>query len=83
MPAFAFRHIKDLYPVFWDKSRNLIKALMSVAEGEGKEAVKSIKDAPVVEIGGWGSRAGTSYGIVYPFFVTSALCIFQYFFIFH
>lgn len=30
---------------------------MSVARTEGKESVASIKDAPVVEIGGWGSRA--------------------------
>ena len=21
MPAFAFRHVKDLYPLFWEKSR--------------------------------------------------------------
>ncbi len=61
MPAFAFRHIKDLYPVFWDKSRQLVNALMSVARKEGKETVESIKDAPVVEIGDWGSRAGTSF----------------------
>ena len=56
-PAFAYRHVKDLYPVFWDKSRRLVKALMSVAQREDKEVVESIKDAPVVEIGGWGSRA--------------------------
>jgi len=23
MPAFAFRHIKDLYQIFWDKSREV------------------------------------------------------------
>jgi cytochrome P450 len=27
MPAFSFRHIKDLYPIFWSKSRDLIKVL--------------------------------------------------------
>ena len=24
MPTFAFRHIKDLYPVFWSKSRQCV-----------------------------------------------------------
>ncbi len=61
MPAFAFRHIKDLHPVFWDKSQKLVKALMSVARKDGKENIESIKDAKVIEIRGWGSRAGTSY----------------------
>ena len=56
-PAFAYRHIKDLYPVFWEKSRKLVEALLSVAQKEGKLCVDKIEDAPVVEIGGWGSRA--------------------------
>lgn len=57
MPAFHYRHIKDLHPVFWDKSRKLVNALMSVVRKEGKESVESISDASVIEIGGWGSRA--------------------------
>ncbi len=75
MPAFAFRHTKDLYPVFWDKSRKLVKALISVARQEGKETVESIKDAPVVEIGGWGSRAGTSYVNIHLPLVIFIICI--------
>ena len=27
MPAFAFRHVKDLYPVFWMKARESIEAM--------------------------------------------------------
>ncbi|KAJ5287371.1 CTP synthase [Penicillium angulare] len=27
MPAFAYRHIKDLYPVFWEKSREMAKLM--------------------------------------------------------
>ncbi|KUI60003.1 Cytochrome P450 4V2 [Cytospora mali] len=27
MPAFAFRHVKDLYPVFWQKSREGVQAM--------------------------------------------------------
>ncbi|ERF74949.1 hypothetical protein EPUS_05157 [Endocarpon pusillum Z07020] len=49
MPAFNFRHIKDLYPVFWSKSREFVEALQTELD----------KKAPddVVEIGGWASRA--------------------------
>ena len=25
MPAFAYRHIKELYPIFWDKSRQFVE----------------------------------------------------------
>lgn len=57
MPAFAFRHIKDLYPIFWEKSTNLVNGLMSVARKEGKESVESIDDAAVIQIAGWSSRA--------------------------
>ena len=57
MPAFAFRHVKGLYPIFWQKSTKLVNALMSVARKEGKESVELIDDAAVVEIAGWASRA--------------------------
>lgn len=50
MPAFSFRHVKDLYPVFWDKSREMTDAI-----------AKAIKSDPngssVVEIRDWSSRA--------------------------
>lgn len=48
MPAFAFRHIKDLYPVFWSKSREMTQALLS--------HIQTNKDA-VVDIRDWASRA--------------------------
>lgn len=57
MPAFAFRHVKDLYPVFWEKSTKLVNGLMSVAQREGKESVKSIDDAAIIQSAGWLSRA--------------------------
>ncbi|KAF6240045.1 hypothetical protein HO173_001655 [Letharia columbiana] len=57
MPAFAYRHVKDLYPVFWEKSIKLVNGLMSVARKEGKESVKSIDNAAMVDISGWFSRA--------------------------
>jgi cytochrome P450 len=48
MPAFSFRHIKDLYPVFWSKSVEAITAM-----------TKEIANAPGVSVpvGSWASRA--------------------------
>ena len=60
MPAFAYRHIKDLYPVFWGKSCEMVDALMAEITKPNKDSdddEKSPKDNSVIEIGGWGSRA--------------------------
>lgn len=72
MPAFAFRHVKELYPVFWAKSRELVERLReasksTVATSEpqttsGQDPEKSAADATVhapgaVEVGKWSSRA--------------------------
>ena len=35
MPAFAFRHIKDLYPIFWQKSREVVAAMSDTADAQG------------------------------------------------
>ncbi|KAL8832278.1 MAG: hypothetical protein Q9170_004935, partial [Blastenia crenularia] len=56
MPAFAFRHIKDLYPVFWAKSSEMTKDLTAVIRSEAGENTELAK-APVIEIGTWSSRA--------------------------
>lgn len=50
MPAFAFRHIKELYPIFWSKSREMVRAI------EEQDLVGE-KPSKEVEIGGWASRA--------------------------
>ncbi|KAK0656401.1 cytochrome P450 4A12A [Cercophora newfieldiana] len=47
MPAFSFRHIKDLYPVFWSKSKESVEAMTSTV----------LNDSPVLEVGSWASRA--------------------------
>lgn len=50
MPAFSFRHIKDLYPIFWNKSREMTDAISA--------SIKASPDSSsVVEIGDWSSRA--------------------------
>jgi cytochrome P450 len=63
MPAFAFRHIKDLYPVFWDKSREAVLAMTeafkaeSLKKIEGADLEKVIPEDTVIEVGEWASRA--------------------------
>ncbi|KAH8723006.1 cytochrome P450 [Phaeosphaeriaceae sp. PMI808] len=50
MPAFSFRHVKDLYPIFWSKSQEMTSQISS--------AIKSSSDASnVIEIRDWTSRA--------------------------
>ncbi|KAF2795433.1 cytochrome P450 [Melanomma pulvis-pyrius CBS 109.77] len=50
MPAFSFRHIKNLYPVFWDKSRELTLAMSAAIKADPEQT-------NVVEIRDWASRA--------------------------
>lgn len=47
LPAFAFRHIKDLYAVFWDKAREVTHAMTNACGPEG---------AANMEISQWASR---------------------------
>ncbi|KAF2675837.1 cytochrome P450 [Lentithecium fluviatile CBS 122367] len=50
MPAFSFRHVKDLYAVFWSKSREMADAIF--------DHIKADPHAnSVVEIREWASRA--------------------------
>jgi cytochrome P450 len=66
MPAFAFRHVKDLYPVFWDKSREAVAAIteqvkaggLKAADLEGTEqTIDLTKEGSVLEVMGWASRS--------------------------
>ncbi|KAJ9605327.1 hypothetical protein H2200_009984 [Cladophialophora chaetospira] len=49
-PAFAFRHVKELYPIFWAKSQQMVHAIQ-------KEVNASTDPRPSLEVGEWGSRA--------------------------
>lgn len=54
MPAFAFRHVKDLYPIFWRKGQESVGA-MSAALAKGPT---NVDEKPAcLEVGGWASRA--------------------------
>ncbi|KAL8998338.1 MAG: hypothetical protein Q9169_002551 [Polycauliona sp. 2 TL-2023] len=58
MPAFAYRHIKDLYPVFWAKSSEMVKALTECTQIQKSESSSNEEViVPAVEIGDWSSRA--------------------------
>ncbi|KFA69086.1 hypothetical protein S40285_08235 [Stachybotrys chlorohalonatus IBT 40285] len=49
MPAFNFRHIKDLYPMMWRKAELLTTVLRQQDLGSGEESV-------VVDLSTWASR---------------------------
>ncbi|KAJ4336831.1 hypothetical protein N0V95_008497 [Ascochyta clinopodiicola] len=50
MPAFAFRHVKDLYPIFWGKSQEMTDRIIKTTEAATDGSV-------VIEIREWASRA--------------------------
>ena len=54
MPAFAFRHIKELYPIFWSKSGELIQALISHS---GTDYHDDDKCSANIDVKVWASRA--------------------------
>ncbi|KAL2422000.1 Cytochrome P450 monooxygenase FUM15 [Exophiala dermatitidis] len=58
MPAFHFRHIKELYPIFWSKSMEMVQCIQSELEKAQASAPDKSEAQPFsVEIGEWVSRA--------------------------
>ena len=55
LPAFAFRHIKDLYPVFWDKASEGVEAMTQQILQDAAKTPDG-NDTAVVEAGSWASR---------------------------
>lgn len=53
MPAFAYRHIKNLYPVFWNKSIEMVKLI----EEDLESRKISGNNDNTVQISNWASRA--------------------------
>jgi cytochrome P450 len=51
MPAFSFRHIKDLYPTFWSKAREVTDAMAADIRKQ-----PSPENEGAIEVGGWASR---------------------------
>ncbi|XMA14446.1 hypothetical protein WAI453_007237 [Rhynchosporium graminicola] len=66
MPAFAYRHVKNLVPVFWDKSREAVLAMTEHINAGGiphselpaqHQKSDADKGDAVLEVGDWASRA--------------------------
>lgn len=55
-PAFGFRHIKELYPMFWERSLRLVKAMEVHGERSGIDSDNSI----IVEVTSWATKATLS-----------------------
>ncbi len=54
MPAFAYRHIKNLYPMFWNKSTELMVAIVA----SGHVSPDSDPDKSLsAEVDEWAGRA--------------------------
>lgn len=51
-PMFSFRHIKDLYPLMWSKSLDLVNCVKAEMSTNGNHEI-----GYVVEVNGWASRA--------------------------
>jgi len=63
LPAFAFRHIKDLYPIFWSMSKEAIECIESEAQtkiGQPKVTngveMKIAPDQSAIEVVKWWKR---------------------------
>ncbi|KAF2169739.1 hypothetical protein M409DRAFT_52246 [Zasmidium cellare ATCC 36951] len=54
MPAFTFRAIKDLYPIFWEKSAQLTQGVsQQLTDGT---TPKSADGEPIVEVNHWANQ---------------------------
>ncbi|KAL2269933.1 hypothetical protein VTJ83DRAFT_2117 [Remersonia thermophila] len=56
MPAFSFRHIKDLYPVFWSKAREGVQAITEEIREKAAQQGSDEKPTAVIEASNWASR---------------------------
>ncbi|OIW35254.1 cytochrome P450 97B3 [Coniochaeta ligniaria NRRL 30616] len=59
LPAFAFRHLKDLVPIFWDMSREGVLVMADKVLAEAQQNSDEEKLPPktaVLEISDWASR---------------------------
>lgn len=50
LPAFRYRHVKDLYPTFWAKAGLAVRAMTAACDGGGGAG------AAVLEVNSWASR---------------------------
>lgn len=57
-PAFSFRHIKDLYPIFWSKSVEMVQCIAAeIRENPEPSLGEKSHNQGVVEINHWSNKA--------------------------
>ncbi len=61
MPAFSYRHIKNLYPIFWAKGREVTDKMTVLVEsqhtnGDNTAEKADPQEGAVVELDNWASR---------------------------
>ncbi|KAI9718714.1 MAG: hypothetical protein M1812_003888 [Candelaria pacifica] len=57
MPAFAYRHVKDLYPIFWSKAAEVTQAMTKKVQDTDSATDEKTPDSSVLEVADWCSRA--------------------------
>ncbi|KAI9702925.1 MAG: hypothetical protein M1836_008139 [Candelina mexicana] len=57
MPAFSYRHVKDLYPIFWLKAAEVTQAMAKKVRESTTSADEKTSSSAVIEVGDWCSRA--------------------------
>lgn len=55
-PAFAFRRIKDLYPIFWDKALQGVETIVQHIHESNGPGTDGTGKTGFIEVGGWASR---------------------------
>jgi cytochrome P450 len=56
LPAFQFKHLKELYPLFWAKSRGLVEAIEQEVLEKSAAHGAAVKNGAEVEFGDWATR---------------------------
>jgi hypothetical protein len=58
-PAFQFRHIKELYPIIWAKSEEMVQEMLKAINkpGEVTEENPDGKPSNVIEVSSFSNRA--------------------------
>ena len=58
-PAFSYRHVKDLIPIFWEQSRGMVLGIdKDIASKTSEEKPEDVEEASrEVNVDGWTSRA--------------------------
>ncbi len=57
MPAFAYRHVKNLYPVFWSKAAEVTQAMTKKVQDTAASSDEKEAPSSVIEVAEWCSRA--------------------------